>query len=456
MRAAEDAIAAVATPPGFGGVGIVRISGGDLSAIVRGIISPPPLRPRMASFRKFLDGEGGAIDEGLCLHFPPPNSFTGQEVLELHGHGGGAVMRALLSRCFELGARLAEPGEFTLRAHLNGRMDLSQAEAVADLINANTAAAARAAAQSMGGALSRRAKSLSDSIVALRAEMEAGMDFADEDLGAADSFAGRLDEARRDAEDFLEQCERGAKLAGGMSAAIVGEVNTGKSSLLNRLCEEDAAIVSAAPGATRDLIVRDIAINGMAVRLTDTAGLRAAPGEIEKEGVARAVRAAREADIILWVADNDREESAAALARCLNLQDGQDSQTDAMLPDDFNPAMVLRVRNKIDLSAHRPGCREGTAYVSAKTGAGIGELRAAIANIGGIGESPPPFSARERHAAALRECVRHLQSAQAAAGELEIAAAWLSEARASLASFAGNSDDEQLLAEIFSRFCVGK
>ena len=417
-KAAADTIAAVATPPGTGGIGIVRISGSDISPVGRGILSSgkiPP--PRRAVYEKFTGADGGVIDSGLCLYFRAPHSFTGQDVLELHGHGGAAVSGGVLSRCLELGARPAEPGEFTLRAYLNGKLDLAQAEAVADLINANAAGAARAAANSLSGAFS------------LRRDMEASLDFADEETGAPVDFSARLGGLLREAEQFLADSEQGARLSRGLTAAVVGAPNVGKSSLFNRLCGEDAAIVSSAAGTTRDIIFREVVVGGVALRLADTAGLRGRAGEIEKEGMARALKAAEGADFVILVRDNGSAPEIRA-------------------------AEILTVHNKTDIRGIPAGEKDGEIYVSAKTGAGLDDLRAAISDMGGGSEAP--FTARARHVAALKEAVSCITEAQNCGAQAELAASWLASAQSAAESLLGAADDEKLLGEIFSRFCVGK
>ena len=429
-KAAADTIAAVATPPGTGGIGIVRISGADISPVGRGILSSgkiPP--PRRAVREKFTGADGGVIDSGLCLYFRAPHSFTGQDVLELHGHGGAAVSGGVLSRCLELGARPAEPGEFTLRAYLNGKLDLAQAEAVADLINANAAGAARAAANSLSGAFSRRAKHLGGSLLALRRDMEASLDFADEETGAPVDFSARLGGLLREAEQFLADSEQGARLSRGLTAAVVGAPNVGKSSLFNRLCGEDAAIVSSAAGTTRDIIFREVVVGGVVLRLADTAGLRGRAGEIEKEGMARALKAAEGADFVILVRDNGSAPEIRA-------------------------AEILTVHNKTDIRGIPAGAKDGEIYVSAKTGAGLDDLRAAITGMGGGSEAP--FTARARHVAALKEAVSCITEAQNCGAQAELAASWLASAQSAAESLLGAADDEKLLGEIFSRFCVGK
>ena len=438
-KAAADTIAAAATPPGAGGIGVVRVSGKDISPVARGVLGSGKLPPpRLATREKFIDKNGAVLDDGLCLYFRAPHSFTGQDILELHGHGGGAALHGILTRCFQLGARPAEAGEFTMRAYCNGKIDLAQAEAVADLIHAGSTAAARAAANALDGAFSRRAHSLEESLQQLRAEMEAALDFADEETGAPSDFGERIRTLANDTKIFLSECKKGAKLATGIGVAIVGYPNAGKSSLLNALCGEDAAIVAAVPGTTRDKIVRDIEISGAPVRLTDTAGLRDNAEEVEQEGIARALRTAQNADIVLLVRDDENA------------------------PFIDTDATVLHVRNKIDLHSIAAGVRDGTVYISAKTGAGLDALRAAIASFargenGVAGDGgDAPFTARTRHLAAIEESLKCFAEAQNAGMQMEIAAAWLSSAHLQIASLTGGTDDEKLLGEIFSKFCIGK
>ena len=396
-------------------------------------------KPRTAVREKFIDANGKILDDGICLYFRAPHSFTGQDVLELHGHGGGICVQSVLARCLQLGARQAEAGEFTLRAYLNDKMDLAQAEAVADLINAGSEAAARAAANSLNGAFSRRADKLQTALSDLRADVEAALDFADEETGVSQEFSPRIKQLTLDAETFLSQCRQGAKLSQGMTVAITGKPNAGKSSLLNALCGEDAAIVSAAAGTTRDLISRDISIKGMPVRLMDTAGLRRAQTEAEKEGIARARQAAQNADLILSVRDSDEEAT-----------DSDSYNQDAAT------GTVLNIRNKIDLSGIPAGSRDGTIYLSAKTGEGIGDLQVAILRAGNNQEVAPAFTARIRHMETLQQCLHCLSEAQNAGSQAEIAAAWLASAQQHLTALTAPADDEDLLAQIFSRFCIGK
>ena len=437
MSADDSVIAAAATPPGRGGVGIVRVSGGSVEKIAGGIL-PRKLPPaRRAVFTSFLDAEGEAMDNGIALYFPAPRSLTGQEVLELQGHGGPGVVRRVLSRCFDLGARAAEPGEFALRAYLNGKMDLAQADAVADIVNAESAAAARAAARSLTGVFSREIRSASDSLEAARAGVEAAMDFADEELDENNFAAPALTEAIGGLERLLARAGQGAILTEGAAAAIVGPPNAGKSSLLNCLAEEDAAIVSPAPGTTRDAVLREVCVGGARLRLADTAGLREEAGEVEKEGIRRTRKIAGEADVVLVVGDERRGPG-------VDLDFGGEG------------GEVILVRNKIDLDGVEAGLREGVVYVSARTGAGLDVLRGEILRAAGVRESEAPFSARERHLRALGSALEFARDARRDWAHPELAAENLRHARDALAGITGGFGDEELLGEIFSRFCVGK
>ncbi|HEY3583456.1 MAG TPA: tRNA uridine-5-carboxymethylaminomethyl(34) synthesis GTPase MnmE, partial [Casimicrobiaceae bacterium] len=291
-------MAAIATPPGRGGIGIVRASGNDLGALIEGVVGKR-LPPRVATLATFRDARGDAIDEGLALYFPAPHSYTGEDVVEWHGHGGVAVMRLLLERCVELGARLAEPGEFTKRAFLNGKLDLAQAESVADVIEAATATAVRAAARSLTGEFSREADALRDALVELRMYTEATLDFPDEDveLLREGDVAARLQSIRDRVDGMLARARRGAWLRAGLSVVLVGAPNVGKASLLNRLVREDAAIVTPIAGTTRDTVERHIEIAGIPLTIVDTAGLRETRDEVERHGIARTLAAIERADL---------------------------------------------------------------------------------------------------------------------------------------------------------------
>ena len=431
----RDLIAAVATPAGAGGIGIVRASGAGLSRLTALFPDPVMPPPRCARQRRFVAADGALIDDGLALYFPAPASFTGEDVLELHAHGGVFIMQRLLTRCLQLGARLAEPGEFTLRAYLNDKLELPQAEALADLINAGSEAAATAAARALAGEFSAAVAAFSARLRALRATIESDLDFSDDDALTADAatasaaVAGELLPAL---EALLEQTRQGARLACGADVVIAGAPNVGKSSLLNRLAQQDAAIVSDTPGTTRDTIERDLVIDGLPLRLTDTAGLRAEAAAVEQEGIRRAQVRLAAADVVL----------------CLST---------AELPPPLlqTAAARLEVCNKIDISGEAAGFNDGVYYISAKTGAGIATLQQAICAAVGYLPETAGFSARLRHVAALEAVRENLQQAAAAALP-EVAAAWLRSADENLLAISGSYDDEDLLGDIFSRFCVGK
>ena len=434
----DSVIAAVATPPGRGAVGMVRVSGGNIETIIAGILPHKP-PPRQAVYVPFLDSEGAAMDAGIALYFPSPRSFTGQEVLELQGHGGVGVLGRVLSRCLDLGARMAEPGEFAMRAYLNGKMDLAQADAVADMVNAESESAARAAARSLRGEFSRAVDVASAALESARAGVEAEMDFADEDLGENNFAFESLTTAIMELENLRKRAGQGVLLAEGISAAIMGPPNAGKSSLLNCLCGEDAAIVSAAPGTTRDAVARDILADGLKIRMSDTAGIRADAGEVEREGIRRARRIGGESDLILLVGDERHSP--------------EEIKEDA---DGELGGQVILVRNKIDLDGLDGGIREGVVYVSAKTGCGLGELRGEILRVSGYCEGEGAYSARERHLRALDSALDLARIARRDWGHSELVAESLRGARDALAGITGSFGDEELLGEIFSRFCVGK
>ena len=377
MPVARDAIAAVATPPGRGGIGVVRLSGDDLTGIVLAVVGRVPL-PRQAELVDFVDADGSVIDRGLVLCFPKPRSMTGEDVVELQGHGGPVVMDRLLGRVCELGARLARPGEFTERAFLNDKMDLAQAEAVADLIDSASKRAARAAMRSLSGEFSAQVHEIDAAVLDLRVYVEAAIDFADEEidfLADSDAEAG-IDGIRERIAELIEASRRGEALRDGLDVVIAGAPNAGKSSLLNRLLAENRAIVTAIPGTTRDLLKADIEIEGIPVRITDTAGLREGGDPVESIGVERARSAIAGADIVLLVQD-------AALD-----PDGQGSIESLGLPEG---PRGLSIRNKIDLTGEAPGRSGDTVRLSALTGDGVDALRSVIADIAGATRAKPPI-----------------------------------------------------------------
>jgi len=460
---ATDTIVAIATPAGRGGVGLVRVSGPNVPAIIAGIVQRQ-LAPRVATVATFRGADGAPLDQGLALCFPAPRSYSGEDVLELHAHGGPAVLRLLLARCLELGARLAQPGEFTQRAFLNGKLDLAQAESVADLIDAATTTAARAAARSLSGAFSREVRALADALIELRMFTEATLDFPDEELDflrAADA-RGRLAAIRAQVAGVLARATQGALLREGLTAVLVGRPNVGKSSLLNQLAGDAVAIVTPIAGTTRDAVRSEVEIHGIPLTIVDTAGLRPTDDPVEMLGIERTWAAIARADLALVLVD------AAA---------GQGiTDADAAILGEL-PAALRRlvVHNKIDLAgmapkvetraapARDPGSAQAERHVflSAKTASGIELLQQEIMAIAGAHEDMEgAFLARERHLVALREAAAQLANAEAhiAAAEppLELFAEDLRAAHASLASITGEFTSDDLLGVIFSRFCLGK
>ena len=449
--AGTDLIAAIATPAGRGGVGIVRVSGPDVSRIVEGIVDHA-LQPRVATLARFRGARGEVLDEGLALLFPAPASYTGEAVLELHGHGGPAVLGLTLRRCFELGARLAEPGEFTKRAFLNDKIDLAQAEAVADLIDAATSTAARAAARSLSGEFSREVEAIVAALIELRTFTEATLDFPEEDIEfmRATDARGKLSALRDRLAATVARAQQGGLLREGLDVVIIGPPNVGKSSLLNRLVGEEVAIVTPIAGTTRDAIRSSIEIRGIPLHVIDTAGLRQAADEVEKIGIERTWAAIDRADLALVITD----------AREPQLPEEQSlvAKLPAALPR-------IIVHNKVDLAGGAPrqiasdGIR--SVWLSAKTGAGIALLEDAILDAAGAHEDMEgTFLARERHLQALAAAHAHLAAAaehlDAARPPLELFAEELREAQGALSRITGGFTADDLLGEIFGRFCIGK
>jgi tRNA modification GTPase len=430
---ARDTIAAIATPAGRGGIGIVRLSGPRVSDIARRVAGklPPERHATQAHFR---GADGTPIDEGVALYFAAPRSYTGEDVLELQGHGGPAVMRALLGACIDAGARLAEPGEFTRRAYLEGKLDLAQAEAVADLIDAASAQAARAALRSLSGEFSGEVEKLRTGLVELRALTEAMLDFPEEEVDSLhrDDAARRLATLRDALAILRKQSRQGRLLREGLHVVLVGPPNVGKSSLLNRLVGEERAIVTPVPGTTRDALREPVDIEGVPLVVVDTAGLRDTDDPVERLGVERSRREIEAADLVLAVAD------AAAGAN----------------PVDIPGA--LPVFNKLDLAPHFV-VPQGAVGVSAKTGAGIERLREAmLREAGWVSGGEAPFLARERHLRALEQTAQHLERAANETMRMELFAEELRLAHAALGEITGEFTADDLLGEIFSRFCLGK
>ncbi|MGB5131555.1 MAG: tRNA uridine-5-carboxymethylaminomethyl(34) synthesis GTPase MnmE [Steroidobacteraceae bacterium] len=441
MSGGIDTIVAAATPPGHGGIGIVRISGPAVRAIAEAMLGGVPL-PRFAHHAAFADADGRVIDAGLALFFPAPRSFTGEDVLELHGHGGPVVMDLLIRRAVELGARPARPGEFSERAFHNGKIDLAQAEAIADLIGAGSEQAARAAMTSLAGEFSREVAALAAQVMELRVFVEASIDFPDEDAAFLDSPAvrGRLSDIFERFERIGSAAKQGRALSEGLSVVIAGRPNAGKSSLLNALAGHDAAIVTGIPGTTRDLLRERIAIDGLPIHVIDTAGLRDSPDIIEEEGIRRARSARDRADLVLYVVDA----SVGALRGELEA-----------LPED---PPVLPVWNKTDIAAP-PAGHDGLA-ISALTSAGLPELRERLKAAAGYRAADAGiFSARRRHLEALGRAQGLVKSAAARLQEragFELVAEELRLAQQALGEITGEVTNEAVLGAIFAGFCIGK
>jgi tRNA modification GTPase len=443
----HDTIAAVATASGRAGIGVVRVSGQDLKTFVEGIAGRV-LAPRRAVFTVFRDAAGAPIDEGIALYFTKPDSYTGEDVLEIQAHGGAIILRVLLQRCVELGARVADPGEFTRRAFLNGKLDLAQAEGVVDLIDAATTEAARCAVRSLQGEFSRRIHEVSARLVELRAVVEATLDFPEEDTDPLEqeAFNRKLQQLRAAIHTMFQGAEQGRLLREGLNVVLLGQPNVGKSSLLNQLAGEDVAIVTDIPGTTRDLVRQVIDVHGIPVHIIDTAGLREARDAVERIGVARAWQALAEADAALVVVD-------ATAGVC-----GADVAILERVP---SRVPRLRVMNKIDLLGRAPSLelngRESVIWLCAKTGDGISLLREALVKaVGWEGRSDTVFIARERHLSALSRAAENLDSAQERAESLELCAEHLRLAHESLCGITGDFTSDDLLGEIFGRFCIGK
>ena len=444
-------IAAIATAPGRGGIGVVRVSGDGVIAVIAGVLAiSEPLKPRVATLARFRDAGGNSIDEGIALYFPGPHSYTGEDVLELQGHGGPAVMQLLLRRCLELGCRIAKPGEFTERAFLNDRLDLAQAEGVADLIEASSAEAAKSAARTLTGEFSACIHELTRRLTDLRVHVEACIDFPEEEIDPADRAAqqAKLKEIRALQADLALKAKQGAVLRDGITVVLIGRPNVGKSSLLNRLAGDDIAIVTPVAGTTRDHVRASILLEGVPVHLIDTAGLRATDDEVERIGIARTWGAIENAGAALYITvagEPEASEEVELLGR---------------LPERLD---VIRVRNKIDLLADtnvpRGTLGEGVELinVSAKTGQGIDELRAQLLKLAGWQPgNEGAFLARERHLTALSEASSHTDAAAKAHGHDELFAEELRLAQRALSRITGEFTADDLLGEIFGNFCIGK
>ena len=438
-------IAAIATAPGRGGVGIVRLSGTGLKNWIEPLTGKAPsanfAAPRVATLTQFLDATHQAIDEGLLIFFAGPHSFTGEDVIELQGHGGPVVLQLLLARCLDLGARLAEPGEFTRRAFINGKLDLAQAEAVADLINASTATAARSAVRSLQGDFSRAIDALMNPLVELRALTEATLDFPEEEVDFIKSIQAeaRLQNIREALTKVQASAKQGKLLHDGLTVVLIGQPNVGKSSLLNALAGEDLAIVTSVAGTTRDVVRAHLQIEGVPLHVIDTAGLHETMDEVERIGIERTWKEIEKADVAVLLTDAQHGLTPAETGIIERLPQGMTRVT---------------VQNKIDLGA--AASEADGLQISAKTGIGIDALRAKLLQIAGWQPGEGLFIARERHLRALSDAAHHLETAAVALPALEIFAEELRLAHKALQSITGEYTPDDLLGAIFSKFCIGK
>lgn len=440
----SDCIVAIATAPGRGGIGVVRLSGSDLTPYV-GALTGKVLPPRRACHVRFLAADGSTLDDGIALYFPAPHSFTGEHVLELQGHGGPQVLQLVVERCLELGARLAQPGEFSRRAFLNGKLDLAQAEAIADLIDAGSREAARSALRTLEGEFSRKINLLRDGLIHLRMLVEATLDFPEEDidfLEQANAWA-QLAELREKLDAVLAQARQGALLREGLNVVLIGQPNVGKSSLMNQLAGYDAAIVTEYAGTTRDTLREAIQIEGVPIHLIDTAGLRETDDPVERLGIARTWAVLEKADIAVLLIDAKHgvsDQEAAIIQRL--------------------PAIpLLTVHNKIDLADELPrhSADGKEIWISAKSGAGIDLLRQQLLALAGWrSQGEGVFIARARHLDALRRTRMHLEQAQVDGRQLEFFAEELRLAQEAVSEITGEFSSDDLLGVIFSQFCIGK
>lgn len=445
-----ETIAAVATPPGRGALGILRLSGPRAAHIAEQIAGTLPA-PRQAGLRHFRDPHGNVIDQGLLLYFPGPNSFTGEDVVELQGHGGPVLLDLLLRSVCALGARVARPGEFSERAFLNNRIDLAQAEAIADLIDAASAQAARAASRSLDGEFSKRIHALVDELIQLRVFIEGALDFSEEDIDwlADEKLRLRLATLIEHVHALITQAARGRRLREGITVTLTGQPNVGKSTLLNRLAGSDAAIVTEIAGTTRDVLRENIVLDDLPLTVVDTAGLRESDDPVEREGIRRAWAALAQAEIALYLIDD---------------RIGITTEDEVLLKQLPSQLKVLVVANKCDLSGRKPDSASVNSYelirLSAAEGQGLELLTSAIKQIAGVTDNAEGiFSARTRHVDALRRALALSQDAQARLLEgatPELAAEELRLAQEALAEITGQFSSDDLLGKIFSQFCIGK
>ncbi|HIO93634.1 MAG TPA: tRNA uridine-5-carboxymethylaminomethyl(34) synthesis GTPase MnmE [Leucothrix mucor] len=442
----QDTIVAVATPAGRGGVGIIRVSG-DLSAQIAMTILGHLPSPRKAVYTEFKSENDDILDSGIAIYFPSPRSFTGENVIEFQGHGGPVVLDMVLKRCLSLGARLARPGEFSERAFLNDKLDLTQAEAISDLIDSSSEQAARSALRSLQGHFSSAIDDLLNKLIELRVYVEAALDFPEEEIDflAGDAVTNRLDEIKQQLQQIFNKAKQGSLLREGMQLVIVGQPNAGKSSLLNALSGNDSAIVTEIAGTTRDVLRETINLDGMPLHIIDTAGLRDSDDPVEKIGIARAWQEVEKADLILLLID-DTDDNLEGNTKILQ-------RLPTALP-------ILQVHNKIDLSKRELGERDGKIYISAKQQIGIDLLKKLLKHYMGYqSEQEDSFIARRRHLQALEETQQAVDNAEYQLKECnagELMAEELRLAQDSLGQITGRYTSDDLLGEIFSNFCIGK
>lgn len=442
-----DTIAAVATAYGRAGIGVIRVSGPDTRRLAASLTGGVPVL-RHATLSEFRDADGTVIDRGIAIFFAAPHSYTGEDTLEIQAHGGTAILRMLLRRCVELGARVAEPGEFTKRAFLNERMDLAQAESVADLIDASSADAVRSAQRSLAGEFSQRIGAIRDKLIEIRTVLEGVLDFPEEEVELIDHYGvlEKLDALRGDIAALVASATQGNLLREGVQVVLTGAPNVGKSSLMNRLADEEVAIVTEVAGTTRDLLRRELVVSGLPVHVIDTAGLRLSEDPIERIGVERSLRQVGQADIVLEVRD----------VACAN--DDRQEKVPFQLAEGAKKIIII---NKIDIIDSAPKAVSDdhgeTVWLSAKTGAGVELLTDALLRASGRKVTEEvSFMARERHIVALRRALDHVDGAREAVEHLELFAEELRLAHRALGEITGEFSADDLLGEIFSRFCIGK
>ncbi len=452
LMAHTSTIAAIATPPGRGGVGVIRLSGSKAFVIAQQLTAQTLPKPRMAGFRQFLDQQGEVLDEGLILCFPNPASFTGEDVVEIQGHGGPVIQNALLQRVLELGATAAKAGEFSMRAFENGKMDLVQAEAIADLIDASSQAAARSAVRSLQGAFSNRVNDVLEKLIHLRLHVEAAIDFPEEEIDflADGKILALLEEVQSAVKQVQQSARQGQLLREGLQVVIAGKPNAGKSSLLNALAGIDRAIVTDIAGTTRDVLHEKISLNGLPITLTDTAGLRDTGDVVEQEGIRRAYKEIEQADLLLFVYDLSQEQQPLELAK-------------QFFAEYMHPKRLILIANKCDLTTYPVQIDQLEGYqrviLSAKQNLGIDGLIDVVTQYAGFQPEEDTFIARTRHLDAMQRTQKHLVEAREQLVEYhagELVAESLRLAQNALGEITGEFSADDLLGKIFGSFCIGK